>query len=189
MVFLHQNGAAVILVALTILVQCAGMTALIHWIKAQFPNGIHRLGLFHSFLLVVRFTSLLVCLHMVEILLWAAVYRVRLLASWEAAFYFSAADYSTVGAGDLLLPPTWRLLGPVESLTGMLMCGLSASFVFAIVTRLIAMEDPGLSELGAGAPPSASERGEDHAVALRPEKQDSRVAIVAHAAGKVTRTA
>ena len=34
------------------------MAALIHWLKPQFPNGIHRLGLFRPFLLVVRFTSL-----------------------------------------------------------------------------------------------------------------------------------
>jgi hypothetical protein len=28
-------------------------------------------------------------------------------------------------------------LGPVEAITGVLMCGLSASFLFAIVTRLV----------------------------------------------------
>jgi len=34
----------------------------------------------------------------------------------------------------------WRTLGPVESVIGVLMCGLSASFLFAIVTRLIERE-------------------------------------------------
>jgi len=146
MIFLDQNIAAVVLVALTVLVQCAGMTALIEWTKAQFPTGIHKLGLVRSFLLVLRFTSLLVCLQMAEILLWAGFYRGRLLATWEAAFYFSAANYSTVGAADILLRPTWRLIGPSESVTGVLMCGLSAGFLFALVTRLIALEDPSLAE-------------------------------------------
>jgi hypothetical protein len=36
----------------------------------------------------------------------------------------------------------WRSLGPVENLIGMLMCGLSASFLFAIVTRLVARQAP-----------------------------------------------
>jgi hypothetical protein len=41
----------------------------------------------------------------------------------------------------------------VESVTGVLMCGLSASFLFAIVTRLIEVEDPALARprVGSGA--------------------------------------
>jgi hypothetical protein len=45
-----------------------------------------------------------------------------------------------VGYGDVVLPQTWRTLGPVESVIGVLMCGLSASFLFAIVSRLIERE-------------------------------------------------
>jgi voltage-gated potassium channel len=87
--------------------------------------------------LVVRFTSLIICLHILEILLWTAFYRWRCLGTWESAFYFSATSYSTVGYGDVVLQPVWRLLGPVEGLSGVLMCGLSASFLFAVVTRLV----------------------------------------------------
>jgi hypothetical protein len=36
------------------------------------------------------------------------------------------------------------------------MCGLSASFLFAIVTRLVEREDQGLSDSRAGTPLSAS---------------------------------
>jgi hypothetical protein len=51
--------------------------------------------------------------------------------------YFSAASYATVGYGDVVLPWTWRTLGPVESIIGVLMRGLSASFLFAVVSRLV----------------------------------------------------
>lgn len=146
MVFVRQGWAAFILITLTLVLQSAGMAALIQWIKVQFPKGIHHLGLFRSAVLVVRFTSLLVCLHMLEILLWAWFYRWKCFPTWEAAFYFSAANYSTVGAGDLFLKGMWRTMGPVESVTGVLMCGLSASFLFAIVTRLVEHEDPELAE-------------------------------------------
>jgi voltage-gated potassium channel len=156
MIFFRQGYVTIILVTLTIVFQSAGMAALIEWIKAQFPNGIHRLGILRSFILVVRFSSLLVCLHMFEILLWASFYRWKCFPRWEAAFYFSAADYATVGAGDLFLKEMWRAMGPVESVTGVLMCGLSASFLFAVVTRLIQLEDPGLTDPRAGAPTYAS---------------------------------
>jgi len=152
MIFVRQGYVTIILVTLTIIFQSAGMAALMQWIKAQFPTGIHRLGVFRSFILVVRFTSLLVCLQMLEILLWASFYRWKCFSSWEAAFYFSAADYATVGTGDLVLKQMWRAMGPVESVTGVLMCGLSASFLFAIVTRLIQLEDPGLTDPRSGAP-------------------------------------
>jgi len=147
MVFVHQVWAAIGLITLTLVLQSAGMAALIEWIKAQFPKGIHHLGPFRSAVLVVRFTSLLIGLHMLEILLWAWFYRWKCLATWESAFYFSAANYSTVGSGDIFLQRMWRTIGPVESVTGVLMCGLSASFLFAIVTRLVEHEDPELATL------------------------------------------
>jgi hypothetical protein len=145
MIFLRQAYTAIILITLTLVLQSAGMAALIQWVKGQFPKGLHHLGVFRSAVLVVRFTSLLVCLHMLEILLWAWFYRWKCFATWESAFYFSAANYSTVGSGDLFLQQMWRTMGPVESVTGVLMCGLSASFLFAIVTRLVEREDPELA--------------------------------------------
>jgi len=184
MIFFHQNGATVVLVTLTILLQCAGMAALIQWIKAQFPNGIHQLGLFRSFLLVVRFTSLLVCLHMSEILLWAWFYRWKFFETLEAAFYFSAANYSTVGAADILLQPMWRMMGPVESVTGVLMCGLSASFLFAIVTRLVALQDPGLADPHAGGPAYASDEASEPTGARQLETANIRDAVIVRGAGR-----
>jgi voltage-gated potassium channel len=58
----------------------------------------------------------------------------------EGAFYFSTSSCATVGYGDVVLPQTWRTLGPVESLIGVLIRGLSATFRFAIVTRLVERE-------------------------------------------------
>ena len=75
MSFVHQSGAVILLVTLTLVLQAGGMVALIEWIKAQFSHGLHQLGIFRSFVLVVRFTTLLICLHMSEILLWASFYR------------------------------------------------------------------------------------------------------------------
>ncbi len=48
--------------------------------------------------------------------------------------------YATVGYGDVILPWMWRTLGPMESIIGVLMCGLSASFLFAIVSKLVDRE-------------------------------------------------
>jgi hypothetical protein len=67
-------------------------------------------------------------------------YRWLCFPSWEAASYFSASSYATVGYVDVVLPKTWRMLGPLESIIGVLMCGLSVSVLFAIATRLAGRE-------------------------------------------------
>jgi hypothetical protein len=110
-------------------------------VKAYFPKGIHHVSVFRSTVLMVRFTGLLVCLHLAQILLWTSFYRWKCFATWESAFYFAAGEYATVGS-NLSLSQTWRPIGPVESVTGVLMCGLSAGFLFAVVTRLVALVDP-----------------------------------------------
>jgi len=137
MVFVHETYAAIILVTLTVVMQSVGMAFLIQWARAHLSKEIRLFGPVRSALLVVRFASLIVCLHLSEILLWAWFYRWKCFVNWESAFYFSATSYSTVGYGDLVLQQTWRVTGPLEGLTGVLMCGLSASLLFAIVTRLI----------------------------------------------------
>lgn len=38
---------------------------------------------------------------------------------------------------DVVLPQPWRMLGPIEGLTEILMCGLSTGLFFAIIARLI----------------------------------------------------
>jgi len=132
-------GAA--LVGLTLVCQCAGMGLLIHRVRGfYFGRSIHRLGPVRIAILVVRFTSLIIVLHLLQILLWAGFYRSKCIRSWEAAFYFSTTKYSTVGPGDILLPSAWRNFGAIESITGVLMCGLSASFLFALVMALVQQE-------------------------------------------------
>ena len=147
MAFVRQASAAVVLVALSLLSQSAGMGVLIHWARAYFARGVYRHGHVRSALLLVRFTSVVITLHFLQILLWTAFYRWNCFPSWESAFYFSTASYSTVGSGDLLLPQIWRTLGPVESVIGVLMCGLSVSFLFAVVLRLVEREGRSSREL------------------------------------------
>jgi voltage-gated potassium channel len=140
MIFLQQAGIALFLVALTLWLQCGGIAALITWVRTAVAADIHKLGPFHIAALVVRLTTVMVTLHLLEILLWAGCYRWICFSSWDCAFYFSASSYTTVGYGDVSLPLKWRMLGPLESMAGVLMCGISASLLFAMATRLIARE-------------------------------------------------
>lgn len=136
MAFVRPTIAAAVLVALSLWIQCLGMATLINWGLAYLAHK-RRLSLARSTVLIVRITSLMIVFHFAQIVVWAAFYRWMCFPRWGLAFFFSTASYSTIGGGDLALPATWRNLGPVEAVTGVLMCGLSVSLVFAIVTRLV----------------------------------------------------
>jgi hypothetical protein len=86
--------------------------------------------------LLIRVAWLLIVLHLVEIAVWALFFWWQeCLPDAESSFYFSGVTYATLGYGDLLLPKEWRMFGPLEALTGTLMCGLSIAFFFAVLSR------------------------------------------------------
>ncbi len=136
MIFLQKAGAAVLLVLITLTIQCGGAAALIIWIRS-IPRETREVPVFRCAALVMQTTVAVIILHGIVILLWASCYRLLCLPSWESAFYFSASSYATVGYGDVVLPSKWRLLGPLESMVGMLMAGVSIGLLFAAVTHLV----------------------------------------------------
>ena len=142
MTVFHQAAACALLLILTLWLQCAGVAALIEWLKRIMARGIYRFGSIRAAALVMQTTVAMIVLHTLGILLWAGFYRLRCFPSWELAFYFSGSTYATVGYGDVVLPSQWRLLAPLESMTGVLMCGVSVSILFAVVTRLVDAQDP-----------------------------------------------
>jgi voltage-gated potassium channel len=137
MTLIPQAAAAVLLLILTLCLQCAGVAALIEWLRSVTAKSPKEFGPIRSAVLVVKLTIAIIILHGLVILLWTSFYRLQCFSSWELAFYFSSSSYATVGYGDVTLPSKWRLLGPLESMTGVLMCGVSVCLLFATITRLI----------------------------------------------------
>jgi hypothetical protein len=87
--------------------------------------------------LFVFVAAWIVLLHVAEIGVWALFYLWRdAMPDLASALYFSAVTYTTTGYGDLVLAEGWRVLGAVEALTGILMCGWSTGFFVAIVSRV-----------------------------------------------------
>jgi hypothetical protein len=128
--------AACALVAITVTIHAGGLVALLRGMtgtRAQLPTRF-----WPTTWLLIRVTWVLILIHLVQIAVWALFYRgAGCLPDLESAFYFSGVTYATVGYGDLVLPQAWRMLGPIEGLTGILMCGLSTGFFFAFLSRVL----------------------------------------------------
>ena len=136
MILFQQVGMGLLLVLLTVSLLCAGVGALIIWLRSVSAVDIHELKIFHSASIVMQLSMAVILLHGVIILFWAGSYRWLCFPSWESAFYFSASSYTTVGYGDVFLPSKWRLLGPLESMVGMLMSGVTVGLLFATMSQL-----------------------------------------------------
>jgi len=130
------------LVALTVAIHAAGFGLVLGTVVKRHvvpPSG----GWAITWLLI-RLAWLLILIHIVEISLWALFFLwQQCLPDAESAFYFSGVTYTTIGYGDLVLPKPWRLVAPLEGLTGILMCGLSAGLFFATVAAIYSPRDSG----------------------------------------------
>ncbi len=86
---------------------------------------------------LTRLVSSLLCLHVVEMSVWAATFAAAgVLPDFETSLYYSLKSYTTVGYGDVLPPTSWRLLGPIEAAVGVLMLGWLTSIIVAAVQRI-----------------------------------------------------
>ena len=75
---------------------------------------------------------------LVQIALWAALFL--LLGEFEHAYdamYHSAVNFSSLGYGDIVMSHDRRLLGPLEAVNGVLMLGMTAAALMAIVQHMI----------------------------------------------------
>jgi hypothetical protein len=123
------------LLALTVTIHASGLSAMLPHLWSAPPD----MRLWALTRRLVRVAWWLVLLHLAEIVVWGLFYWwQKCLPDAESSFYFSGVTYTTVGYGDLVLPKEWRLLGAVEGLTGILMCGLSTGLFFAVVSRFLA---------------------------------------------------
>ena len=130
--------AAAVLVSVTVGVHVTGFALILKSMVPPSPAPPMRARRIARLILSV--TWLLLSVHLAEIGAWALFYLfAHCFPDAESAFYFSGVTYTSVGYGDLVLPNRWRILAPIEALTGILMCGLSASLFFAIVSRIHAV--------------------------------------------------
>ena len=65
------------------------------------------------------------------------------LGGFVNSFYFSLASFTTVGASDLTLSSTHRMVGAIESALGMLMFGWSTALLVALIQRVDRLHQPG----------------------------------------------
>jgi hypothetical protein len=125
-------------VACTIVVHALAVAATINLFRYERKLGRAGSGALIDLAIVALVISFAFMAHLIEIALWAVLLVIcGEFQEFGNAYYHSAVNYTTLGYGDILLTPSWRLLGPLEATNGALMFGVSAAMVFAVIQRLI----------------------------------------------------
>ncbi|HYW70696.1 MAG TPA: potassium channel family protein [Pyrinomonadaceae bacterium] len=128
------------IVSVCLVLHVASIVFIADWMLDQREKRKDHMGMLGYMALLIAAFSAIIVLHMIEIGIWAVLYYGEsLFADFETSLYFSTTSYTTIGFGDVVLPRAWRMLGGIEGVTGVLLCGLSTAFVFAIVNALFQM--------------------------------------------------
>ena len=76
--------------------------------------------------------------HLAQVGLWAGfLVWLGALQVYNDAFYFSLVTFATLGYGDIVLAPDYRIFGALGATCGSLMLGWSTALIFAAISRAI----------------------------------------------------
>jgi hypothetical protein len=126
------------LMALCVTIHAIGLTAAFTCIKGRSATVEGNFWLATCMLILVAGWTIF--MHLLQIAVWALFYAwTHGMPDLSTAFYFSAVTYTTTGYGDLVLPQQWRVVGGIEALTGILMCGLSTGLFFAVFSKVFGL--------------------------------------------------
>lgn len=106
-----------------------------HYMRAH-PSKWRRMKMVAALFLV----SLLS--HTIHIYVHAfSIWAVGALDGYEQPIYFALVTYTTVGYGDVVLSPDFRILGGMISVTGILMFGMTTAFLVGLFARILGERD------------------------------------------------
>ena len=134
---LTELATALVIVTVSLMIHVAGILVMAEWVLRRREELERSARTRHIAFLIVTLFAGVMFLHVIQTSLWAVFYYARnLFSDFETSLYFSMVSFTTIGYGDVLLPRRWRLLGVIEGFSGVLLCGISTAFIFAVVNAM-----------------------------------------------------
>ena len=125
-----------ILLGLLVMVSCLLVQAMLVVVAIQFYVRNRRLvesPTFGSTLgMISTVMVLLVVGNFIQIMIWAGLFMyLDEFTDFATASYHSAVNFATLGYGDIVMSEERRILGPMQSINGVLMVGVSTAVVMS----------------------------------------------------------
>ena len=129
----------------TIIVHALAVSATVNFVRRERRLGRAGASFWIDVAIVAVAISFALAAHLVEIALWALLFRIcGEFPDFGTAFDHSAVNYTTLGYGDVVMTPSWRFLGPLEAANGMLLFGVSTAIIIAVIHHVILVRFPDL---------------------------------------------
>jgi len=136
----HQllAGGLVSLVNFSIHVVMAGLVVIMARHVAGRTDDLHVFMRLTAVQLVT--VAVLAVAHVLEITVWAGFYSwSEISIKGASVFEFAFENYTALGYGDAVAVDGWRLIGPITSLNGLLLIGVSVAIIFEVM-KLVGIE-------------------------------------------------
>jgi hypothetical protein len=132
---LAVGGVAVIC---TIMIHALPLSATVNFVRREKRLGHVGTSFWFDMGIVARAILYALVAHLLEMGLWAVLFVIcGEFRDLGTAYYHSVVNYTSLGYGDLIMSPSWKLLGPLETANGMLLFGVSTAMIFAVIQRLV----------------------------------------------------
>lgn len=125
-----------LMISLTVVIHTFGLMGVTHamsWVTDRIRLHGHRSRMLAMNTVVIGVFAVLTA----EVWLWAASFTlIGVVDDFETALYFSTITFSTVGYGDVVPHPEWRMLAALEGVNGFLLIGWSTAYLIAAGMRV-----------------------------------------------------
>lgn len=143
------------LVVVTVVIHATGMTVGMREMVRRY-SGRDGQWLPRDHWRVLMWTAItLLGLHVAEVVVWALAYlwipSITELETLEKSVYFSLVTFTTLGYGDITLPPGPRLMSGIEAMNGIFLFGWSTALFFVVFQRSWTMSRNSKHRAGDGA--------------------------------------
>lgn len=132
---------ASLMVVLTVIIHFSGLLLLMRLLSRHGHELKAHESVLGQFGLLIVVVLGIFALHSIEIWLYALVYYLLgAITEFETALYFSTVTFTTVGYGDIVLAPEWRIFGAIEAANGWILFGWSTAFLIGLTGKLRSLE-------------------------------------------------
>lgn len=134
-------GLAGLMVAATVLIHLWGLLVLIRLVSGGGAHLRVHESKWKAALIVLIAVFGVFGVHTVEIWLYAALYMaLGEMPGFEQSLYFSTTTFASLGLGDVVLSPRWRILSAIEGANGVILFAWSTAFLMTLTGQLRLLE-------------------------------------------------
>lgn len=134
-------GLASVMVTVTVMLHFWGLLLLTHVMSESRHHLRPHESSLRQAILIIFVVFGIFALVTAHIWLYAALFRMLgEVPNFETALYFSTTTFTTVGYGDVVISPRWRLVAAIEAANGLILLAWSTTFLLSVTSRLRVLE-------------------------------------------------